>query len=171
MNDVMFFWGGWDPLLRILVVTTLGYIWLVVLVVGTGQRTLSDMTPFDFVITVTLGSAFGRVITATEVAVSEVVLAFAVLMVLQWVLAYARGRGFRITQLFDAQPALLYHRGETVERAMRRHRLGRADLLGAARKQGMGSLADVEAIVLESNGNLSVIGREQVGDGETIPID
>jgi uncharacterized membrane protein YcaP (DUF421 family) len=169
MNDVMFFWGGSDPLLRILIVTTLGYIWLVVLVAGTGQRTLSDMTPFDFVITVTLGSAFGRVITATEVAVSEVVLAFAVLMALQWALAFARSRGLRITRLFDAEPALLYHRGEVVDRAMRRHRLGRVDLLGAVRKHGMGSLAEVEAIVLESNGDLAVIAREHVGDGEAIP--
>jgi uncharacterized membrane protein YcaP (DUF421 family) len=171
MHDVMFFWGGWEPLLRILLVTTLGYIWLVVLVAGTGQRTLSDMTPFDFVITVTLGSAFGRVITATEVAVSEVLLAFAVLISLQWLLAIARSHGYRVTRLFDAEPALLYHRGEVVDQAMRRHRMSRTDLLGAARKHGMGSLTEVEAIVLESNGDLAVIGRGQAGDGEAIPSD
>ena len=169
MDDVMFFWGGWDPLLRILLVTTLGYIWLVLLVTRLGQRTLSDMTPFDFVITVTLGSAFGRVITATEVAVSEVVVAFAVLMALQWGVALARGQGFRIVKWLDAEPALLYHRGEILRGAMRRHGIKESDLLGAVRKNGMGSLTEAGAILLESNGQFAVIGADQIGDGSAIP--
>jgi ribose/xylose/arabinose/galactoside ABC-type transport system permease subunit len=48
-------------------------------VIGT---TVSRMTPFDFVITVTLGSAFGRVLTAQEVALVEVFVAFGLLVVL-----------------------------------------------------------------------------------------
>lgn len=171
MNDVMFFWGGWEPVLRILVVTTLGYVWLVILVAGSGQRTLSSMRPFDFVITVTLGSAFGRVITATEVSLFEAVVAFAVLVALQWLFAVARSRGLRVTRLFDVEPALLYHRGETFERAMRRHRIAQPDLLGAVRKHGMGSLSEVEAIVLEKNGELAVIRRADVGEGEALPAD
>ncbi|MGY6501477.1 MAG: DUF421 domain-containing protein [Acidimicrobiales bacterium] len=169
MPDVMFLWDGWEPLLRILLVTTLGYVWLVLLVTRSGQRTLSDMTPFDFVITVTLGSAFGRVITATEVSLSEVVLAFAVLVALQWIFALARDRGFRITRLLHAEPALLYHRGEILEAAMRRHRIGEDDLLGAARKNGRGSLAEVDAIVLESNGDFAVIGTANAGDSSALP--
>jgi uncharacterized membrane protein YcaP (DUF421 family) len=171
MNDVMFFWGGWDPLARIALVSTLGYIWIVLLLTRSGPRTLSDMTPFDFVITVTLGSAFGRVITATEVSLTEVIVAFAVLVTLQWVAALARGRGFRITKLLEAEPSLLYHRGEILHGAMRRHRLNRTDLLGAVRKSGMGSLAEAQAIILESNGKVSVIGADQFGDGSAIPTD
>jgi uncharacterized membrane protein YcaP (DUF421 family) len=171
MDDVMFFWGGWEPLARIVLVTTLGYIWLVMLVTRSGQRTLSDMTPFDFVITVTLGSAFGRVITATEVAMAEVVLAFAVLVALQWGAALARGRGLRITKLLEAEPSLMYHRGEVLHGAMRRHRINITDLSGAVRKSGMGSLAEAEAIVLESNGEFAVIAADRLGDGSAIPTD
>lgn len=169
MNDVMFFWAGWEPVLRVVVVTTLGYVWLVFVVANSGQRSLADMTPFDFVITVTLGSAFGRVITATEVAMPEIVVAFVMLVGLKWVFAASRARGLRITSLFDSEPALVFHRGEMMEAAMRRHRLGEQDLLGAVRKYGHGSLAEVEAIVMESNGDLAVIGREQAGDGDAIP--
>lgn len=170
MSDVMFLWGGWEPLLRILLVTTLGYLWLVLLVTRSGQRTLSDMTPFDFVITVTLGSAFGRVITAHEVAVPEVIVAFAVLVALQWAFAIARDRGFRVTRILHAEPTLLYHRGEILETAMHRHRIRPDDLLGAARKSGIGSLDDVEAIVLESNGDFAVIGVASAGDGSALPM-
>jgi uncharacterized membrane protein YcaP (DUF421 family) len=169
MDDVAFFWDGWEPLVRIVLVTTLGYLWLIVLVRSTGQRTLSKMTPFDFLITVTLGSAFGRVITATEVSVAEIVAAFAMLVALQWVAAMARSRSTRVARLIDAEPALLYLRGEQVESVMRRHRITEEDLVGAVRQNGMGSLAEAEAIVLEASGKFSVLGPDQLGDGSAVP--
>jgi uncharacterized membrane protein YcaP (DUF421 family) len=169
VNDVMFVWGGWDPILRILLITTLGYIWLVTLIARLGQRTLANMTPFDFVVTVTLGSAFGRVITAREVAASEVVVAFAVLMALQWGVALLRSRSRRITKVLESEPSLLYHRGQMVQRAMRRHRIDPTDLLGAVRRSGMGSLSEAVAIVLEPNGEFAVIGADQLGDGSALP--
>jgi uncharacterized membrane protein YcaP (DUF421 family) len=169
VDDVAFWWDGWGPLVRIVLVTSLGYAWLIVLLRTTGQRTLAKMTPFDFLISVTLGSAFGRVITAQEVAVSEVFVAFAVLAALQWAAASARGRGLRISRLIDAEPSLLYHRGQMVEAAMRRHHITERDLVGAVRENGMGSLAEAEAIVLEAGGTFAVISPDQLGDGSALP--
>lgn len=171
MDDVTFFWGGWEPLVRILLVTTLGYLWLVALISRLGQRALATMTPLDFVITVTLGSAFGRVITAKEVAVAEIVVAFSVLLALQWLAASGRARGLRAGRYFDAEPALLYHRGAVVEEAMRRHRLTEKDLIGAVRKEGKGSLGEVEVIVLEPSGDFSVIGPDELGDASAVPVE
>ncbi|CAN5844762.1 hypothetical protein BH23ACT2_BH23ACT2_05350 [soil metagenome] len=169
MDDVTFFWGGWEPLVRIVLVATLGYVWLLVLVRSTGQRTLAKMTPLDFIISITLGSAFGRVITARDVAVSEVGVAFVVLVVLQWAAAYVRGRSRWITRLIDVEPALLYHRGQILHGAMRRHRITEKDLLGAARQNGMGALAEAEVILLEPGGEFAVIGPDQLGDSSAIP--
>ncbi len=169
LDDVMLLWGGWEPLVRIVVVTTLGYVWLVFLVSRTGPRTLATMSPFDFVITVTIGSAFGRVITAQEVALPEVVIAFAVLIALQWGAAIARNRRVWLARALDAEPVLLYHRGELVEAAMRRHRLTENDLVGAALQNGMGSLESVEAIVLQPDGGFAVITTDGAGDGSAIP--
>jgi uncharacterized membrane protein YcaP (DUF421 family) len=168
MNDVQFLWDGWEPLARILVVGTLGYVWLVMLLRTTGPRNLAKMTPFDFVIAVTLGSAFGRVLTAQEVAVSDAVVAFALLVALQWLLANLRARSKAFAKLVDTGPTLLYHRGRPLPDALRRHRLKEADLHSAAREQGMGSLQDVEAIVLQADGTFAVIGTSAMGDGSSV---
>ena len=50
MEDVQFWWDGWEPLARILLLGTLGYLTLIALLRISGQRTLAKMTPFDFVI-------------------------------------------------------------------------------------------------------------------------
>lgn len=168
MDDVSFLWDGWEPLARILVVGTFGYAWLVFLLTSTGPRNLAKMTPFDFIITVTLGSAFGRVLTATEVSVAEAVTAFSLLIGLQWALAAARARSPRIKRVVDVKPTLLYHGGEVVTDGLRRHRLTESDLHSAAREKGMGSLADVEAVIMQSDGTFAVIGRSTMGDGSSV---
>ena len=169
MDDVSFLWSGWEPLARILVVGVLGYLWLVLLLTSTGPRNMAKITPFDFVITVTLGSAFGRVLTATEVSLAEAVFAFAVLVALQWALAFARSRSSLFKKVVDVGPTLLYLRGEMVHRGLRRHRLTESDLHSAVREKGFGSLENVEAVVLQSDGTFSVIGSGgAMGDGSSV---
>lgn len=168
MDEVSFLWSGWEPLARIVVVGTLGYAWLVLLLTSTGPRNMAKVTPFDFVITVTLGSAFGRVLTATEVSITEAVTAFALLVALQWVLAGARARWPAVKRAVDVSPTLLYHRGDVVSAGLRRHRLTEGDLHSAAREHGLGSLQDAEAVILQSDGTFSVITRDAMGDGSSV---
>ncbi|MGY1718726.1 DUF421 domain-containing protein [Blastococcus sp. SYSU DS0552] len=168
MNQTQFLWDGWDPILRILLVGTLGYIWLVLLLRGTGPRNMAKMTPFDFVITVTLGSAFGRVLTASEVPLSEAFVTFALLVALQWLFAAGRARWSALRRLVDPGPTLLFHDGQPVDRALRRHRMIEADLHSAAREKGFGSLDDVAAVILQADGTLAVVGASKMGDGASV---
>lgn len=168
MTDPVVFWDGWEPVVRILVVGTLGYAWLVGILRITGPRNMAKMTPFDFVLTVTLGSAFGRVLTAQEVSVVEAFVAFSLLVGLQWLMAVLRQRSTAFGRLVDTGPTLLFHEGRPVESAMHRHRFTESDLHSAARENGLGSLDDVAVIVLQADGTFAVIQRAQLGDGSSV---
>ncbi|HWH13223.1 MAG TPA: YetF domain-containing protein [Miltoncostaeaceae bacterium] len=168
MGQTVFILDGWDAVARILLVGTLGYTWLVLLLRGTGPRTLGTMTPFDFVITVTLGSAFGRVLTAQEVGLVEAAVTFALLVALQWTFAVLRRRSRGFSRLVDVSPTVVYFRGRPVPEALHRHRLTEADLHSAVRESGRGSLSEAEAIVLQSDGTFAVIGADAMGDGSSV---
>ncbi len=170
MSETQFFWDSGEPMLRILLVGTLGYATLIALLRISGQRSLATMTPFDFVITVTLGSAFGRVLTATEVSVAEMLLTFGLLIALQWAVAVLRERSATVHRLVDVEPVLLYHQGRFVSSALKRHRLREKDLLLAAREKGMGSLSEAEAVVLESDGKFSIVTASKLGDGRALDV-
>jgi uncharacterized membrane protein YcaP (DUF421 family) len=169
MDEVTLLTGGGEALIRIVVVGTLGYVWLVVLLRSTGPRNLAKMTPFDFVLTVTLGSAFGRVLTAQEVGILDAVVAFSLLVGLQWLLAALRSRSSRFAFLVDVEASLLYHRGQVLTAGLRRHRLTESDLASAVREHGLGSLAEAEAVILQSDGQFAVITPAAAGDGSAIP--
>lgn len=165
MDKTIFFWSGLEPILRILVVGTLGYIALVMILKLSGKRTLAKMNAFDFIITVTIGSAFGRILTAKSVGIAEAITAFALLAFLQYIFAVFEIRSKFFKKLVTNSPALLYYRGEFHERNLKEARLSKDELLGAARKKGYGSLQDVEVIILESDASFSIIAESKDGDG------
>jgi len=157
-----FYFAGWDPLLRIVVVGTAMYITLVMFLRMSRSRTLSSMNAFDFVITVAIGSVFGRALTAKTVALAEAIIAFGLLIGLQYLVTLLSARWPLLGQTVTNPPALLYFRGEFIDETMRRQRVRKAELQSAVRKKNFGSLDDVEAVVLESSGEFSVI--ESVDD-------
>ena len=169
MDEVTFLFRDWEPILRIVLIGVTGYLALLILVRASGTRTLAQLTPFDVLITVTLGSAFGRVLTAENVGLLEVIVTFIVLVALQWTGALLQQRVPAAARMLRPPPLLLLHRGEPLAAAMRRQRVTETDLFTAARESGLGSLAEAEAIILEPDGSFSVITSGQVGDGSALP--
>lgn len=157
MSEPVFFFGGWEPLLRIVVVGVSMYVALVVFLRISGSRTLSSMNAFDFIVTVAIGSVFGRALTARSVALTEALLAFALLVTLQYIVTRLQVRWPFFGRVVTNPPTLLYFRGEVLDEAMRRQRVTKSELQTAVRKKQFGSLNEVEAIILESSGEFSVI--------------
>lgn len=156
-GEVSFFFTGWEPLLRILVVGAAMYLSLLVLLQPPGSRALSRLNVFDFVVTIAIGATFGRALTAEGVTLAEAVLAFGLLVALQYLVGRARMRSSWLRKLASPPPALLYFDGEFREEEMRGRRITKAELREAARMENVASLSEADAIVLESNGDLSVL--------------
>lgn len=164
MDQVTFFFGGWEPVARVVVVGALAYASLVLLLRVTGKRTLARMSAFDFIITVALGASFGRILTARSVALVEAVSAFALLVFLQYAVTWLQVRSPRFAHTVTAPPALLFFRGRILHDALRRERVTEAELRTAIREHGAGSFEEVEAVVLESDGRFAVVKSGNAGD-------
>ena len=166
MTEPVFFFSGWEPLARIVVVGTLMYLALVVLLRVSGSRTIASMRAFDFIVTVALGSAFGRALTAKGVSLAEAIVAFLLLITLQYVVARLQVGSGRFARAVTNPPTLLYFRGQFQRDGMRRARVTEQELRSVVRKKGHGSLDDVEALVLEASGDVAVITT--IGDGTAL---
>ena len=166
MKELVFFSDGWMPLVRIVVVGTLMYVSLVLLLRISGSRSIASMRAFDFIVTIALGSVFGRALTAGSVSLAEAVVAFLLLIGLQYVVARLQVASPRFSGVVTSAPRLLYYRGEFDHDTMRRTRVTEDELRGVARKKGHGTMAGVEAMVLESSGDIAVI--TSIGDGSAL---
>jgi uncharacterized membrane protein YcaP (DUF421 family) len=153
------FFNGWFPLLRVLIVGVCAYAALVCLLRVSGKRTLSKLNAFDLVVTVALGSTLATVLLSKDVALAEGVLAFALLIGMQFVVAWLSVRFRAVDRLVKSEPRLLFYRGEFLHDAMRRERVTEGEVLAAVREQGVAAIEDVEAVVLETASTISVLPK------------
>jgi uncharacterized membrane protein YcaP (DUF421 family) len=170
------FFESWGGLLRVVLVGSLAYVAMVLLLRVSGKRTLSKLNAFDFIVTVALGSTLATVLLNRDVALAEGVMAFALLIGLQFLITWLSVRSRRVSALVKAEPSLVLYRGQFLPEALRRERVTEAEVLAVLRSHGALSLEEVEAVVLETDGSLSVIqgsghpgGRTSL-EGLSLPV-
>lgn len=152
------FYNGWEGLARTLIVGVLAYASLVICLRWSGKRTLSKMNAFDLIVTVSLGSTLASILLSKGVALAEGVLAFTLLIGLQFVVTWSSVRVRWIRRLVTGEPQLLFERGTFLPAALHRARVTEGEVRAAVRSAGLYDLAAVEAVVLETDGSFSVVG-------------
>ncbi|MEH6691691.1 MAG: YetF domain-containing protein [Pseudorhizobium pelagicum] len=143
-----------------MIVGTLAYVVLVLFVRISGKRTLAKMNAFDLVVTVALGSTLSAVLLQEAIALAEGATALGLLIALQYLVTFLSVRSKDFAKLVRSQPTLLARSGSYCSGALLDQRLTEDEVLSAVRSQGLDDLDQVEAVILESDGSLSVIPRK-----------
>lgn len=157
------FFDNWIGLFRTAVIGVCAYAILILLLRVSGKRTLSKMNAFDFIVTVALGSTLATILLSKGTALAEGVLALALLIFLQFSITWLSVRSVFVSRLVKAEPKLLFHRGEFLRSAMKTERVEEGEILQAMRSQGIARQEQVEAVVLETDGSLSVLKQASEG--------
>ena len=158
MSEPIFF-DSWQGLLRVLIVGIAAYAALIVMLRGSGKRTLSKMNAFDLIVTVALGSTLATVLLSNSMPLLEGVLALALLVYLQYTITWLSVRSERFQNLIKAEPTLLVHEGRYLDTALRQQRVTREEIGAALRQSGKTDIAAVTSVVLETDGSMTVIPR------------
>ena len=153
------FFDSWYGLARVLIAGASAYVSLVVLLRVSGKRTLSKMNAFDLVVTVALGSTLATIILSKDIALAEGILAFALLVSLQFALTWSTVRWPWVQRAVKAEPQLLFRDGKFLDNALRRERVTREEAESAMRQSGYGSLNEISTMILETDGTISVVPR------------
>ncbi|MBA2500314.1 MAG: DUF421 domain-containing protein [Chitinophagaceae bacterium] len=162
------FFDSWESLGRIIIITPLAYIALIFLLRISGKRTLSKMNAFDFVITIALGSTFATVAMNKNVALADGVLGFALLVFLQYGLTWLSVRYRYVKEMINNTPTLLVYKGEILEHAMKKERITIEELYVAARRKGIAEIKDIDIVILETTGDITLLPKMQVENAETL---
>ncbi len=159
---------SWSDIARILAVGAAAYVTVVVILRLSGKRTLAKLNAFDWVVSVAFGSTLATILLSSDVSWTEGALAFVVLLVLQLVVSFLSSRWSVFRKGITAEPVVLLEHGELRRDAMTRSRVAESEVMQAVRGSGGGDLANIAAVVLETNGKLSVITTDQYGNGSAM---
>lgn len=154
------FFGDWVGLLRTLAVGIPVYLLLILMLRLAGKRALAKLNAYGLVVTVALGSTLATTFLSKDVELAEGIVAMGLLLLLQFAIAWIVLRFPALFTLVTNKPRLLLYRGELLADELRSERMAREEIEAAVRSRGHMSLSDLHAIVLETDGSLSVIAAE-----------
>jgi uncharacterized membrane protein YcaP (DUF421 family) len=159
------FFESWTALGRVVVISACAYAALILILRISGKRTLGKLNAFDLAVTVAIGSTLATVLLSKDVALAEGLVAFAMVVALQWVVTSASVRWPGFKRLARSEPTLLVEQGHYLDAAIAAERLTRSEVDQAIRNKGIGRIGQVAAVVLETDGSFSVIATDD-SDGE-----
>ncbi|QEG38808.1 DUF421 domain-containing protein [Roseimaritima ulvae] len=151
------FFDGWAPVVRTLVVGAVAYAALIGILRASGKRTLSKMNAFDFIVTIALGSTLASALTSQNVSLVQGVTALGLLVFLQLVSTWLAVRYTWYSGLIKSEPTLVFFQGRYLRDAMKKQRITQEEILAAMRQNGIAQPSEVAAVVIETEGTLSVI--------------
>lgn len=136
------------------------YVAVVVMVRVSGKRTTGQLNSFDWIISVVVGSLMASGILLDNVQLLDAIIAMFVIALCQGLVTFAVTRTDIASKIIKAEPALLLHDGEMLRRTMRQCRISEEEVRMALRENGIAHLGEAKWVVLETNGELSVISAQ-----------
>ena len=143
----------WEFVLRAVAV----YAVLLALIRLSGKRTMGQFTPFDMLLIVLLGTAVQNSLIGDDVSLLGGLLLAAVLIALNWCVAWLTSRSRRAERIIEGAPVVLARNGKLFERVLQRELVSDSDFQEALRMNNVEDVSEVEIALLETNGSISVV--------------
>ena len=159
----------------VLIRTVILYIAVLVALRIMGKGELSEMNPFELVITLMIAEVAAFPMEDNKVPITYGIAAITGLMFIQMLVSYISVKSTKGRQIISGKPTILIRKGRIDEKSLRKERVGIDELLEQLRLQGYFNIRDVQYAILEADGELSVVpspnsNQETPKDFKHLPI-
>lgn len=163
-----FDWGrlflGEEPplfLLEIVFRVILIYGFSVVMLRFMGKRGQRQMTPFELLVVIALGSATGDSMLYPEVPILYAWLIIFVIVALNVALEKFQFHSTELNGFLESKPRLLVREGKILEKSLEKENLRNEELMALLREEQIKNLGEIKYAFLEQTGHLGLIRFEE----------
>ncbi|MGO4349721.1 DUF421 domain-containing protein [Paenibacillus sp. MCAF9] len=126
-----------------------------------GKQTISNMTFHDFVTGITIGALAANLAFNETLKWSHITLSLAVMTVTSYLLSVVALKSRKLRSWISGSPTVLIEGGKILENNMKKVRYTLDSLDQALRENGIFNMDEVEYAVLEDNGMVSVLKKDE----------
>ncbi len=149
-----------DSVIRAIVI----YLFLLVVFRVSGKRTLSQITPFDFILLLIIGDASSQALMWDDFSLANAFLVIVTLVGVDIGISFIKQRSERFERIVDSVPLVIVENGELLKDRMDKARIDEVDIMAKARElQGLERLDQIKYAVVERSGGITIIPKQQGG--------
>jgi uncharacterized membrane protein YcaP (DUF421 family) len=143
-------------LAEVILRSALMFIFALIIMRFSGRRTIKQLTSFDLLLIIALGSAMGDPIIYPDVAVLWSIFGIGSLILFYRIQTSLVSRFPRYEDLTEGKPTRILTDGVLDAKELKKHTFTQDEIFLLLRNQGIRSLGEVEIAYLERNGSLSI---------------
>lgn len=156
MNNTHWIFTSEDPYLQTLIGAILIFVAVVVFTRVVGLRSFAKFTAYDFVSTVAIGSIISSALTSNT-TIAHGAAAIGSLLLLTFILSYLQKKTPIINKFIENSPLLLMDGDTILEENLQHARIEKSQLIAKLREANVLNFDQVQAVVLEATGDISVL--------------
>lgn len=134
-----------------------------------GYRQMSQMSMFDYITGITIGSIAAEMATSLEEDFTRPLTAMVVYALVTTILSWISTKSIKARRILEGKPLVLLNNGELYLKNLKRAKVDINEFLVQCRVNGYFDLSKVETIILEGNGKLSILPK--TSDRPATPAD
>ena len=144
-------------LLKILYLSLGSLLVLFILTKLIGNREMSQLTMFDYIISITIGSIAAEMSTALESDFKQPLLAMVVYAVVSILISKLAEKSLKARRTLTTSSLILFDNGTLYKENFKKAKLDLNEFLMECRINGYFTLSDIQTAILENNGKISFL--------------
>lgn len=150
------------PIILVVIIrSTIAFFSLLMLIRLIGKQQVSQLTFFDYVVGITIGSMASTLSIQLNENLTATLIGMITWTVLAILVAILGIRSAQIEKVIVGEPEIVIQNGKIIEKNLKKNRIPISELLSELRVQGVFSIEDVEFALIEPNGKVSVLKKSQ----------
>ncbi len=124
-----------------------------------GNKQISQMTTFDYITGITIGSIAAEMATSLEDGFHKPLTAMITYGVAAVLLSIITNKSLKARRIIDGTSLILFDNGMLFKKNLRKAKLNVNEFLTECRISGYPNIADIQTAVLEPNGRISILPK------------
>lgn len=126
-----------------------------------GTREMSQLSMFDYINSITIGSIAAEMATSLEDNFLEPLIAMLVYTAMIVLMTFLASKSVALRRIINGRTIVLFSNGEIYKDNFKKSKLDICEFLTECRYQGYFNLADIEVALLEPNGKISILPKSE----------
>lgn len=141
--------------LQIILLSAVSFAVLFILTKLMGYRTISELSFFDYVIGISIGSIAAEMATNVDLEWYKGITAMVVYALFSVVFEFIQQKSSSFRKFISGKPIIIVEKGKIIKKNMKKARIELDDLISFARAAGYFNISDIDYAVMENTGKIS----------------
>ena len=146
---------------KIIILSVTAMLVLFLLTKLMGYRQINEMSFFDYVIGITIGSIAAEMSTNLDLEWWKGITAMAVWAIIGLLLSVITQKSIKARRFISGEPIIIMQKGKVIKKNLKKAKLDIDDLIASARVSGYFNLTDIDSAIMEITGSISFMPTPQ----------